>query len=45
MDNWDKIGEDDESTILITLDENDDDEKLPKNQTPWLQQHFNCQNI
>jgi hypothetical protein len=40
LDNRDKIGEDDESTMLITLDENDDDEKLPKNQTPWLQQHF-----
>lgn len=26
MDNWDKIGEDDESTMLITVDENDDNE-------------------
>jgi hypothetical protein len=31
--------------MLITLDENDDDKILPKNQTPWLQQYFNCQNI
>jgi hypothetical protein len=31
----------DDSMILISFNENEDDEKLPKSQTPWLHQHIN----
>jgi hypothetical protein len=31
--------QDDDSTVLISSNKDKDDEKLPKNQTPWLHQH------
>ncbi len=35
--------QEDDSMVLISSDEdeNEDDQKLPKNQTPWLHQHIN----
>jgi hypothetical protein len=31
----------DDSMMLITSNENEDDEKLPTSQTPWLHEHIN----
>jgi hypothetical protein len=31
--------------VLISSNENKDDEKLPKSQTPWLHQHINWESI
>jgi hypothetical protein len=33
--------QEDNSMVLINFDEDEDDEKLPKSQTPWLHQHIN----
>jgi hypothetical protein len=31
----------DDSMVLIIFFKDEEDEKLPKNQTPWLHQHIN----
>jgi hypothetical protein len=33
--------QEDESMVLISVDEDENDEELPKSQTPWLHQHIN----
>jgi hypothetical protein len=30
-----------DSMVLISFDEDEDDEELPKSQTPWVHQHIN----
>jgi flagellar hook protein FlgE len=33
--------QDDDSMVLISFNEDEDDEELPKSQTPWLHEHIN----
>jgi hypothetical protein len=37
--------QDDDSLVLISFDENKDDDELPKSQTPWLHHHINSKSI